>query len=415
MAGAVTFRDRLPLRPGTARAVSAAAFSLACAEMIRSGLYLSYLGQSTLAQDALGVAPSVVGLAWALHIGADTVMRGPAGLLIARYGLRPVMIAGAALSLLALALLPAAHAGWALLLIAVLHGVGFSAAWPGAMNLTADSTEDGVQGRALTAVSMVILPFIGLGYFLFGTLRDAPLQSVYLLSLGVLGLSLLAAFLLPARAVRGPAREVMNAEARREVLRRLRPLLPAALMQTVTLSLFGQVLFRVTDELNLTYWTMIAILVTGGAAAFGSLPFIGKVADRGRATLTLTAGFGLIALGMGGIALLPPTWALFPLAALVGLGFAGVQPGWGALVTRTLPEPQRPAAWGVLMTLENIGTAVGPLLGTLAFVQLGARGPFALGALLSLLATVFYVLFRHAFPPAQRTDVPATSAGEAIS
>ncbi|MCD0163663.1 MFS transporter, partial [Deinococcus sp. 6YEL10] len=90
----MTLRSRLPLRPGTLRAVIAATFSLACAELIRSGLYLSYLGQSMQAQDTLGIAPSVVGLAWALHVGADTVMRGPAGLMIARYGLRPVMIAG---------------------------------------------------------------------------------------------------------------------------------------------------------------------------------------------------------------------------------------------------------------------------------------------------------------------------------
>ncbi|GHG32453.1 MFS transporter [Deinococcus indicus] len=408
----MSVRSRLPLRPGTLRAVIAATFSLACAELIRSGLYLSYLGQSAQAQDALGIAPSVVGLAWALHVGADTVMRGPAGLMIARYGLRPVMIAGALLSLIAMALLLVAQAGWVLLLAAALHGVGFSAAWPGAMNLTADSTAEGAQGRALTAVSMAVLPFIGLGYFLFGFLRDFPVTGVFLLCLGMVGVSLVSAFLLPAHAVRGPDRTPPAPGERRDVLRRLQPLIPAAIMQTVTLSLFGQVLFKLTDVLELPYWTMIAVLVTGALVAFGSLPFVGRVADRGRALLTLTGGFALIGVGMAGIATLPPTWALFPLAALVGLGFAGVQPGWGALVTRTLPEAQRPAAWGFLMTLENIGTAVGPLLGTLAFAQFGARGPFGLGATLALLAAAFYLLFRRAFP-ASAAPAPAAPSGAA--
>ena len=393
-------RARIPLRSGVLRAVIIAAFSVACAEFVRSGLYLPYLGQSDRAQAALGLPPSLVGLAWAVHIAADTVMRGPAGLLIARYGLRPVMIAGAALSLLALALLPAAHVGWALLLIAVLHGVGFSAAWPGAMNLTADATPEGVQGRALTAVSMVILPFIGLGYFLFGTLRDADPAAVYVLVMAGASVSLAAAFLLPGHAVRGPSLERLSAPQRRQIWQLRVPLLPAALLQTVTLSLFGQVLFSLADALGLSYWVLLSVLGCGALTAFGSLPLLGRVADRGRAATVLALGFGLIGVGMAVIATLPPVWAMYPLAALVGLGFAGVQPGWGALVTRVLPEKQRPAAWGILMTVENAGVALGPVMGSFAFQQLGAPGPVALGGLLALTAAAFYVLFRRTFPDA---------------
>lgn len=410
----MNLRERLPFQPGTARAVVIAALSLAAAEFVRSGLYLPYLGQSARVQAQLDLPATVVGLAWAAHVLADTVMRGPAGLLIARVGLRWAMIAGTAVSLLAISLLPAAHSGLTLLLIAALHGVGFSVMWPGTMNLTADVTRQTAQGRTLTVVGMSVSSMIGLGFFAYGSLRAAPPEQVYLLSLGALILSLVMAVLLPARAVRGPAREALRGDALKATLRRVTPLLPAALMQTVTLSLFGQVLYKIADALSLSTAQIVSVLVVGGAVAFACIPLLGKIADRGRAVPVLIGGYALIAAGMLGLAALPPLWAMYPLAALVGVGFAGVQPGWGALVTRTLPAAQRPAAWGVLMTVENGGTALSPLLGVLAFERFGAGGPFGLAAGLATLVAAFYLLLRPLFARAteQAVSDPAPTVSD---
>ncbi|MFC3833909.1 MULTISPECIES: MFS transporter [Deinococcus] len=395
----MTVRDRLPIRAGTLGAVVAAAASLAAAEFVRTGLYLPYLGQGRVPQEVLGLPPTAAGLAWAAHFAADSVMRGPTGLLIARYGLRPVLVAGALLMLGAIALLPLAHSVWILIVIAALHGVGFSAMWPGTMNLTADAAEPGVQGRALTAVSMAVVPFVGISYFLFGLLRDGPFMTVYAVCLGALALSVACALLVPGRAVRGPSRVPTPPEERARILRRLAPLLPAALMQTLTLALFGGVLFKLLDTFSLPYWQLVTVLAVGAGVAFACLPVVGKVADRGRARFTLTLGFGLIGVGLLAFAFTPPGWTLFLLAAVVGLGYSGVQPGWGALVTATLPEAQRPAAWGVLMTVENIGTALGPVVGAFMFQHYGAPGLFGLGAALALATALFYLVFRRLFVP----------------
>ncbi|MFD1732602.1 MFS transporter [Deinococcus malanensis] len=175
------------------------------------------------------------------------------------------------------------------------------------------------------------------------------------------------------------------------------PLLPAALMQTLTQALIGNWLFRMAPKFGLEYWDLVALLVVGGAVAFGSMPFTGRIADRGRARLAVTVGYALVALGLAGFAFMPPVWTLFLLAACTGLGYAFLTPGWAALVAQTLPEAQRPAAWGVLMTVENGGFAAGPLLGGLALQQAGVRGPFALGAVLALITSLGYVLFRRHF------------------
>ncbi|MDV6374324.1 MFS transporter [Deinococcus arenicola] len=398
MSVAASLRERLPVKPGTLPGVVAAALVLACSEFVRSGLYAAYLPQAT--GMLLGVpkadAVAVAATAFTVHFISDTVMRGPAGALISRFGVRTMMLAGAALSLLALGLMAGTHTAWVLLLCAALHGVGFSAMWPGAMNLTADATRDSHKGRAVTAISLVVMPLIGGGFLLLGALAERPRALVFTIILSVLALALVSALFVPDR-LRRPIDEARpDRRARmKTALSALGPLFPAAFMQTLTMTLLGPLLFTLYRDLGLTYWSMVALLGTGGAVAFGSLPLTGKVADGGRARLAVTLGFTLLALGLGGIATTPPTWALFALAALVGVGYAFIMPGWAALVTGRLPEAERPAAWGVLMTVENVGTSLGPLLGAFAYRTLGPTGPFITGASLAFLTAVGYVVFRR--------------------
>ncbi|GBF03850.1 major facilitator superfamily transporter [Deinococcus aerius] len=390
----------LPLRPGTGPGVAAAALALACAEFVRSGLYGAYLTQAS--PELLGLpereAVAVAATAFSAHFLTDTLCRGPAGALIARYGARRVLLAGSALSLAALALLPGVHIGWELILMAAVHALGFAALWPAAMNLTAGAARPGYQGRALTLVSMCVMPMIGAGFLLLGALAPGGTTLVPLLVLGVQALGLIAVLGVPGRGPRlAAAAPTPRRRRMRVAARALAPLLPAALMQTLTLTLLGPLLFTLARELGLDFWGMVVMLVVGGAAAFGSMPLTGRVADRGRARLALVVGYSLIGLALGTIAGTPPVWALYGLAAVAGLGYAFVAPGWAALVAGTLPEAERPAAWGAVMTVENAGTALGPLVGAFAYRHLGTPGPFLVGAVLALLTAGGYTLFRHAF------------------
>ena len=409
---AAGLRARLPLHPGTLRRVLAGVLLLACAEFVRSGLYAGYLPQ--VVGDLLGLprANAVVfsGSAFTAHFIADTAMRGPAGAALLRFGLRPVVLAGAALSLFALFLMSVTHTGWVLLLAAALHGAGFSPLWPAVMSLTTASAHATHQGRVLTTVSMSVMPFIGLSVLTLGALAQAPHGAVFGLCLALLAASLALGLLLPQRlpSAKEPAPQDRR-QGVRVAARALAPLIPAAFLQTLTMALLGPLLFTLYKDLGLTYWGMVALLGLGGAVAFGSMPQTGKLADLGRARLAVTLGFACLALSLGGIALRPAAWALYPLAALLGLGYAFIAPGWAALVAQRLPEAQRPAAWGTLMTVENLGTSLGPLLGAFAYRTLGVPGPFVTGAALALLAALGYVAFRHVFD-APVEDVPAPEA-----
>lgn len=400
MSATASLRARLPVKPGALPGVLVAALVLACSEFVRSGLYAGYLPQATgsLLNLPKPDAVAVSATAFVVHFFADTVMRGPAGLLISRFGVRAVMVVGAVVSLLALALMSGTHTAWVLLMAAALHGAGFSVMWPGTMNLTADATRDSHKGRAVTAVSLGVMPLIGAGLLVLGALAERPRVLVFTIMLSVLALALLSALFVPDRLRHvGTTNETgPNRRARLKMaLGALAPLFPAAFMQTLTMSLLGPLLFTLYRDLGLTYWGMVAVLSTGGAVAFGSLPLTGKVADGGHARLAIALGFTLLALGLGGISTTPPFWALFVLAALVGVGYAFIMPGWAALITGRLPEAERPAAWGALMTIENVGTWTGPLLGVLAYRTLGPTGPFITGGILASLTALGYVVFRR--------------------
>ena len=393
--------EKMPFQPGSLGVVLSVAAALACAEFVRSGVYAAYLPQA--GPDLLGVQLTAVGAAWTAHFAADTLMRGPAGVLIGRYGLRRMVLLGAVLSLAALACLPLAHYAWALIALSAVHGAAFSVIWPATMSLSAEKAREGYEGRAVSTVSVAVMPMVGAGFLLFGALArrtaDAGVPVPLLLALGVLSLGALLSLRLPTRLAKTTARTTapsadppVRPQRVGRVARALVPLLPAAFIQNVSLSLLGPLLFTLAPLLHLEYWGVVALLVTGGVAAAAGLPFMGRLADRGRPRLILTLGFGLVGTALGLIATLPPLWALLGLSALLGLGYACILPGWAALVTATLPEEQRAAAWGALMTAENAGTALGPLLGTLAFAALGVRGPFLVGAALALGTGLAYLI-----------------------
>ncbi|MVN86679.1 MFS transporter [Deinococcus sp. HMF7620] len=377
--------------------VGAAALALACAEFVRSGFYGAYLTQVVDTQFGLPVTAAAG--AWTAHFVADTLMRGPAGALVLRLGLRPAMVGGALLSAGALALLLLPISVWVLIAAAVLHGLGFAALWPGTLSLVTEAAREGYQGRALTLVTTSVMGLSGLGFFVFGALAARGDSFALGLAQGLLLLSLVLTLAVPRRlALATPAgAEAASAARPRSFVAGLLPLLPAAFMQTLTLTLLGPWLFRIAPQMGLSYWGLVGLLVVGGGVAYGLMPLTGRFADRGRARTGVMLGYALVSAGFVGFALTPAPWLLYGLALVAGLGYAFLTPGWAALVSQVLPPAQRPAAWGILMTAENAGLTLGPLVGALALKQAGVPGPFMVGAVLAALTASGYVVFRRAF------------------
>ncbi|ADV66251.1 MFS transporter [Deinococcus maricopensis] len=391
----------LPWPNGTRRTVASALAVLCLSEFVRTGLYASFLYAYG---PRHGMSLSLVALAWTVHFGADTVGRALGGRLVTQYGLDRVAFAGGLLGLLAVWLVPQVPVPWMVLVLAALHGLGFSALWPGTLSTASLRAQAGEQARAVGFATMAVAPFTGVAFLTLAPLTKLQMHGglpiAWLTLMVMQGLATLAALGAPRHlVVEAPPAPDAALQAPPRVRRTLLFLLPAAVVQTLALTLVGPLLqsdgFKHDSGLStLGVWGLPALLAVGGAAAYGLLNFTGRLADRRDPRLVLIVGLVLAGAGMTALALKPPVWAYFAIAALVGVGYAGLVPGWGGLLTRMLPERDRATAWGAVLSAENIGTGVGPLLGAVAYDQFGLSGPFVVASVLLFGVALMYVLSR---------------------
>ena len=391
----------LPQRNGL---VLRAVLLLGLCELVRTGLYVGFLPQQL---NAEGLPLSAAGLAWAVHYGVDTLCRSPGGHLVERYGLRPVLALGMLLSVLIVFAIPFAHTTLLLVLLAALHGMAISPIWPAVMTLSSASAPEAQQPRAVALVSVAAGPFTGLGFLGIGALASVHFASgsssrlhdiggwPLAVLLAVQGLSVLLALSLRGREAN--AAGMLRPETPRRTaaplsLRRtLAFLIPAALVQTLGLSLLGQVITPFAERMGLGQWGLGGLLAAGAATAYGLLGVAGRLTERLGARRMLITGLLLAAAGLGLMATRPPLPVYFALAALLGVGYACLLTGWGGMVSGMLPQQGRAASWGFVMTAENVGMASGPLLGTFVWDRLGMGAPFLTGAALFVLTAGVYL------------------------
>ncbi|HFB38953.1 MAG TPA: MFS transporter, partial [Oceanithermus sp.] len=171
---------------------------------------------------------------------------------------------------------------------------------------------------------------------------------------------------------------------------------PAAFVQTLSTGILTPVLFLFIARINLDPLALALTIAVGVAFALPALWLGGKIADTQNPRYALIPGLLTAALGFFLIGYLPLRLGLSPYslglpAMLIGAGFGLFFPGWNGLVVKSLPDTDRAAAWGGIMTVEALGYAVGPTLGGLAWDLFGPVGPFALGAALMLLVGGYYL------------------------
>ena len=140
---------------------------------------------------------------------------------------------------------------------------------------------------------------------------------------------------------------------------------------------------------HLTYGQSGAILLAAGLGAIiGSLLF-GKLADiMGRKPLLITCGY-LVALGAGGIALIPEdSWILFSLLRiLVGFGLGGAVSAQNALVVEFTPTRYRTFLSSIMIAPVSLGILIAAILSSQLLPIVGWRGLAAIGAFPALVAT----------------------------
>ncbi|GGM93782.1 MFS transporter [Thermus composti] len=355
-------------------------------EGARSGFFAGLL--PFYAPEHLGLGPAVFTLAFTLHQLAENLSKSLGGLLAERLGFGRMVAAAAATGLLALLLTPQAEAPLGLWSLALLWGLSMSTLYPGLLTLASRIAVAGREARALSFTLVLVMPWVGIGVVGTGQVaQQHPATALHLLLLAQGAALALALSLLRFR--------IPLPQERRERVsyHRLLYFLPAAFGQTFAPGLVSLFLLRFAKEkLGLEPLALGGLLLLGGAVAFGLLPFTGRLVDRGGYRLALVGGLGLLGWVMVRLGMGPSLQEVLLLAPLGGLGFGLFLPGWTGFLVRHLPQENRAAIWGGLMTVEGLGLALGPAVGGALWEAFGLETPFYVGGGIFLGLALFYAL-----------------------
>jgi len=243
----------------------------------------------------------------------------------------------------------------------------------------------------VTSATVLVGPLLGLAMLATGYLAQRSPELAYR---AVLALALVLFLLaLSLATIRSPAPRPNKAPYD---WRRLFALLPAAFVQTLSMGVLTPVLFLFVARVDLSLPRLVFLIAAGAGAALLVFWRAARRADEGEPKRLLVPGLFLAALGFTLVGVLPllfgpALWTLGLAGALVGTGFGLFFPGWNGLVVKSLPDADRAAAWGAIMTLEALGYAVGPAIGGVAWDLLGPWGPFATGGMLMALVGGYYL------------------------
>jgi MFS family permease len=347
--------------------------------------------------ERLGASVKLVGLVVATFALTETFCKTAWGGIADRWGRKPVMVIGLALSALAPLVMAVLRAPALFVPLRLVDGMGSAALWPSSAAAVADAT---TEDRRATGMAMLNMAFLGglalgpsLGLFVAGFAGDAR-AGFYLASALMLAAAAIAVVAFPrdpGAAHGDPAGSPYHAEARPAYFSaiaqsfRTAPTLFLlyfiAFVQMFGIGLLVPIAAIYAKQIvGLTEHAIgVLFLAVTVSVALATLP-AGRMADRlGRDRLVI-AGMVLGALGMWIIPFSRHLTWLIAAGVLLGGSYALVIPAWLALVTDLAPPGRLGLAVGASETVQGLGLVLGPLLGGLLWDGLGPQAPFLASA-----------------------------------
>ncbi|MCH7587531.1 MAG: MFS transporter [Chloroflexi bacterium] len=373
------------------------------------GTGLSLLGDSALytvlpthTADA-NVTFAAVGILLSANRWIRLLLNGPMGLAYDRWRRKPIFVTALFLGALSTAIYGATQGFWPLLFGRLLWGLAWAGIWVGGNTILLDLTDDSNRGRWVGMYQIAFFLGAASGAFTGGLLTDLigfaaamKLQS----GLALFGALFALAFLPDTRAKRlgeeSPPTDVRKKEASQTTSQRKQFAYATALhgvnrlvipgMLTATFGLF--LAQQLGDPVQFGERSMGVATLTGiglGLATLISMlsaPISGILSDRAisrwkivaRGLLPGIAGFGLLAVGS------PPTIALgLPLTAFT----SGSNQGLSTTLAGDLgSERKRGRRLGVLFTVGDLMSAIGPILAFGLIPLIRISGLYSIAALL---------------------------------
>ena len=355
-------------------------------------IFLSYMNHYLL--DELHASAGLPGYTLALYGGTKLVVHPLAGRLLDRTTPRFVYRASIAVQVAGLGLLLATHTLWAFLVAALLLAAASAAMWPLIYDTVARTQTEGVRTRVTGILSMSGYIATGFGFAAGVLLANfAPWRAAFVLALVIVGAPL---------AVQGmralDSGTQIEERARDEIasLGAFRTLASVALFGTVVLIDYAAITSlaavygpyaRVTLGLSLLRTTVM--LAPAAVAALAMLFLAARLSRPRRRLLEMSGLYGLAAGGALALALTTNPWAAAVFAPVLAAGAGGIGPIIAATMIDQGSEGDRGLVIGALMSVEGIGSVIGPAATALAIDVVSPRAGLALiGGLFALLVPI---------------------------
>ncbi|AZK46949.1 MFS transporter [Paenibacillus lentus] len=391
-------------------------------EFVKGALIVSIL--PVYMGDVLKLSAFAIGLSFSLQYIGDNVFRSPAGWFIERVGFRLTMLFGLLITFVAVLIITVADKMGMIVLGCALIGAGTAPLWPCVLMGISDVTrENNNFGMAMGVIQISSLGGTGSGPVIINFFVDGSYQPVFWFLLALMGVVVIVSLFLPGKTKQkidqaelssgepslweGGIRGVWNnvQQSIRHIKKNLhvsRLLFPALFLQTFSIGLLTPVItLFVRTELGLSPEAFSALLVTGGGITVIGLIPIGRLVDRYGTKWFLHIGFSLAAVAIGLFAMtrsIPFVWLL---VILIGVSYACILPTWDTMISHMLPEGEKGTVWGLFLTIQGSGMAVGPIVSGKLWDMLGPSAPFMASAI--VMAALFFV---HVIISRQKSSFP---------
>ena len=386
-------------RPSEAdRLITPAFVSLAVATLVffvAGGIVLPIVPQ--FAQRSLGLQPAEVGIAIAMFSVASLVVRPVVGWSTDRFGRRPSLVGGAAISIVALLLHLGAGSLGLLVVARALFGVGEAFFFVAALAAASDLAPPDRRGEALSFLSLSLYLGLAIGPLVGETaLGIGSYSAVWIVAAAVAGLGLVLAWFLPETLPGGTEAAARSGRARW--------FHPAGVVPGIVifLGVFGMAGFLAfvpvyVDEVGLAasvplgiYAGIVVVLRLIGARLPDRL---GAVRLSGTALVATAAGLAIIGT-------VPTGAGLIAGSAVMAAGVAFTMPALLALAVARVAPDERGTVVGTASLFLDLAFGAAPLiLGSVAGVT-GYGPTFLISAVLAALGCGILVGGRRSIDPA---------------
>ncbi|MBX5467434.1 MAG: MFS transporter [Firmicutes bacterium] len=364
---------------------------LGLAEFSRGALLISLL--PAYITGPLAAPLILAGWAVSSHYFLDTVCRGPAGWLVDRVGPARVLTLGLAIEVMALVgAMNTRHPDLVVLFVAVL-GVGTASHWPAVVTGVTRLTPSQQRASVMGLVFATWLTGAGIGPVAINFLLGGRDRLAFLILVGADVVAFVATILLTDPRLGAQVRESVHPGRWVRVLWPYRTIIPGMFLQNMTLGLMMPILQPFTHQvLRLSQWRFAELLLGSGAFTVLLLVPMGRITDRFGLKVPLVGGFFLAGLSLVGLGLIRQFLLVVLIGGLAGLAYAMILPAWNAFLANQIPKEIEGWLWGVFMTVEGLGMAVGPVVGARLF-EMAVWAPFLTSAGVLLLMGAYYLWF----------------------